>query len=128
RALVSSRRGQPGPERWPAGSDIEIAARGNDRPSFKLERHSSGQRPAGHIHREGIGVLQLDVFLVLVAGGRIGLDGSEVYERAGWLRGRNFIGANGQQAIEQSEPSAREVEVFHFRDRVRERLRTTRGG
>src|SRR5688500_14642879 len=99
--LVSRRRINARTERWPAGSDIQIAQRGDNSATAELEIHRTTEDPSGNIDRKTIGIGQLNVFLILIAAHWIGINGTKVHNRARRLLVWNVSGAWGSSAVKR---------------------------
>ena len=113
-----------------ARGDVERTAGIDHRAAFEGELHAARERPAGDVSGEGVGIGELDVFVVLRrrAGG-ISIEAGDGDRHAGRLRGVRNAGAVGIGdtdirrrcvRIEIVRAPRRDEEVFDFAHRGRE--------
>ena len=127
-ALAGTRAGRARAESRDARRHVDSAVRAHDRSGCEREVHAAFEPPARDVHRDGIRVAQLDVFLRLVRGGGIELDGTERERRAAELgvgnADRQRIHANIVHVVrsEKMRAARREVVALENRDGRRERV------
>src|SRR5207245_9533435 len=71
------------------GRNIQRASGGNDGAGLKRELDCAINPPAGKLDGPWVGVCDLNIFLGLVARGRIVIDAHNLDRRTGWLRQGN---------------------------------------
>ena len=126
--LAGARPGRARAERGDARRDVDAAVRPDHRARREGEVHPAVQPPAGEVHRDRIRITQLDVFLRLVGGRWIELDGAKGERRAAQLRVRNADGlridANAVHVMrpEEMRAAGREVVALENRDGGGERM------
>ena len=125
-------------ERGDLRRNIQAVARFDNGARQEGERNASSKTPSADIDREGVRISQFDVFLVLVARGRIALETAErdLGIRSLWLRqacrghcgrgpdrGLITAGIAGLVSERQMGAAGREISALQRPDRSAQRLR-----